>query len=61
MSKPSLKFEVKGPKSHFEKSCTVYKFNCFCDRRHIGQISRHLKMRIEEHVPKYEQNTIKGK
>ena len=51
-SKPIMSLELKDPIPHLNKSCIIYKFNCFCDKSYIGQTSRHLKTRLNEHIPK---------
>ena len=61
VSKPVLKIELKDPIPFMEKSCVVYRYNCFCERSYIGQISRHLRTRIKEHVPKCVKDFIEGK
>ena len=43
--------QLKDPIPNLDKSCIVYKFNCFCDKSYIGQTSRHFKTRIKEHLP----------
>ena len=53
--------ELKDPVSHLDKSCIIYKFNCFCEKSYIGQTSRHLKTRVNEHIPKCVLNFIKEK
>ena len=52
VSKPILSLELKYPISHLNKICISYKFNCFCEKIYIGQTSRNLKTRLNEHVPK---------
>ena len=42
--------QFKDPIQNQEKSCIVYKFNCFFDKSYIGQTSRHLKTRTKEHL-----------
>ena len=37
-SKPLLKAQLKDPILDLNKSCVVYKFNCFCERRYIQGI-----------------------
>ena len=61
VSKPVLRLELKNPISHLDKSCIIYKFNCFCEKSYIGQTSRHLKTRVNEHIPKFVLNFIKEK
>ena len=53
VSKPNLRLAIKYPIPHLDKSCIIYKFNCFCEKSYIGQTSRHLKTRISEHIPKF--------
>ena len=50
LSKPLLKIVLKYPISYLDKSCIVYRFNCFCDTINIGQTSLHLKTMVKEHV-----------
>ena len=52
VSKPILRLELKDPIPHLNKSCIIYKFNCFCGKSYIGQTSRHFKTRVNEHIPK---------
>ena len=52
---------MKDPLSYLDKSCIVYKFNCSCERIYIGQTTRHLKIRIKEHIPKCVEDYITGK
>ena len=61
VSKPVLKIELKDPIPFMEKSCVVYRYNCFCKRSYIGQTSRHLRTRIKEHVPKCVRDFVEGK
>ena len=61
VSKPVLILELKDPKFHYYKSCIIYKFSCFCKRICIGQTTRHLKTRVNEHIPKYILKFIKEK
>ena len=44
------KMVLEDPTPNLDKSCLVYKFNCFYDKRFIGQTSRHIKTRIKEHL-----------
>ena len=50
--KPVLRLELKDPISYVDKSCIIYKFNCFCERSYNGQTSRCLKTRVK-HIPKF--------
>ena len=43
VSKPILRLELKDPIPHLNKSCIIYKSNCFCVKSYIGQTSRHFK------------------
>ena len=52
VSNPVLRLELKNPIFYLDKSCVVYRSNCFCERRCIGQTSRHLKTKIKYHLPK---------
>ena len=52
VSKHIMKIELKDPILYLEKSCIVYRFNCFCDRSYIGQTLSLKKPGIKEHVPK---------
>ena len=52
VSKPILSLELKDLISLLNKSCIIYKINCFCEKSYIGQTSRHLKIRLNEHIPK---------
>ena len=45
--------QLKDPIRNHDKSCIVYKFNCFCDKSYISQTSRHLKTKIKEHLPTF--------
>ena len=58
---PIISLEVKDPLSDLEKSCIVCKFNCSCERIYIGQTTRHLKIRIKEHIPRCVEGYITGK
>ena len=40
LSKPVIKVQLKDLITNQDKSCIVYKFNCFCDKSYIGQTSR---------------------
>ena len=61
VSKPVLSLQLKDPIPYLDKSCIIYKFNCFCERSYIGQTSRHFKTRIREHLPKCVTNFMKEK
>ena len=50
--KPIISLELKDPIPNLNKSCIIYKINCFCEKSYIGQTSRHLKIRLNEHIPK---------
>ena len=52
VSNPVLRLELKDPIPNLDKSCVVYRFICFCERSYISQTSRHLKTRVEDHLPK---------
>ena len=52
VSKPVISLKLKDPIPTLNKSCIIYKFNCFCGISYIGQTSRHLKTRLNEHLPK---------
>ena len=51
LSKPLLKVQLKDPIPDLNKSCAVYKLNCFCERSYISQASRHLKARMKKYLP----------
>ena len=61
ISKPIIHFDLKDPMSYLDKSCIVYKLNCSCDRIHIGQTTRHFKIRIKKHIPRCVEDYILGK
>ena len=61
VSKSVLKIELKDPISFLDKSCIIYRFNCFCDRSYIGHTARHLKSRVIEHIPKCVKKFIEDK
>ena len=50
LSKPVIKVQFKDPIPNQDKSCIVYKLNCFWDKSYIGQTSRHLKTK-KDHLP----------
>ena len=52
VSKPVISLKLKDPIPTLNKSCIIYKFKCFCDKSYIGQTSRHLRTRLNEHIPK---------
>ena len=52
VSKPVISLKLKDPIPTLNKSCIVYKFKCFCDKSYIGQTTRHLRTRLNEHIPK---------
>ena len=37
VSKPVLRLELKDPISHLDKSCIIYKFNCFCEKSYMDK------------------------
>ena len=41
-------------------SGVVYTFKCYCESSYIGQTSRHLQTRINEHIPRCVKNYIKN-
>ena len=51
ISQPLLKKQLKDPIPNLNKSCVVYKFNCFCERSYISQTLRHFKTRLKEYLP----------
>ena len=61
VSEPVLKIELKDPIFYLDKSCIIYRFNCFCDRSYIYQNSRHLKTRVKQHVLRCVEKFIEGK
>ena len=61
VSEPVLKIELKDPIFYLDKSCIIYRFNCFCDRSYIGHTARHLKSRVIEHIPKCVKKFIEDK
>ena len=61
VSEPVLRLELEDPISYLDKSRIIYKFNYFCETSYIGQTSRHLKTRVNEHIPKCVLNFIKEK
>ena len=52
VSKPVHRLELKDQISYLDKSCIIYKFNCFCQRSFIRRKSRHLKTRANKHITK---------
>ena len=58
---PVLKIGLNKLISYIDIKGIIYRFNCFCDRRYIGQTSRHLKTRVKEHVPRCVKSFIECK
>ena len=52
VSKPDLRLGIKDLISYLDKRCIIYKFNCFCERSYTRQTSRHLKMKVDEQIPR---------
>ena len=44
-----------------DKSCVIYRFNCFCERAYIGQTSCHQNTMVKEHIPKRVKTIIEDK
>ena len=59
--KTVLRLQLKDPIFYLDKSCIVYKSNCFCEKRYIRQTSRHLKTKVNENIHKCVINFIKEK
>ena len=52
-------FSYKDPIPDDMKSFLVYKFNCAsCNTSYIGETTRHLKTRIDEHIKRDKQSHI---
>ena len=63
VSRLVLRLELKDLVAYRDKSCIIYKFNCFWERSYIGQTSRLgiYKTRVNEDIPKCVLNFIKQK
>ena len=51
-SNPNFPNAVKDHIPDLSKNMVVYQFKCRCDNDYVGQTSRRLIQRIQEHVPK---------
>ena len=59
--KRDLRLELNNPISHPEKIVLFTNFIPFAKKGYIGQASRHLKTRLNEHIPKCILKFIKEK